>query len=85
MSGVIFSAQNVLYDHYLTLERDWGWAPLEDQQWAGGIMWAGGDGVFVIALVVTVAAWLRHEEREGHREDARLARQKAAAAGPKVD
>ena len=82
---VIFSAQNVLYDHYLTLERDWGWAPLEDQQWAGGIMWAGGDGVFVIALVVTVAAWLRHEEREGHREDARLARQKAAAAGPKVD
>jgi cytochrome c oxidase assembly factor CtaG len=75
---VIFSAQTVLYDHYLTLERDWGWTPLQDQEWAGGIMWAGGDGIFVLALVLAVAAWLRHEERENKREDARLARAKAA-------
>ena len=76
---VIFSAETVLYPHYLTLVRDWGPTPLVDQQWAGGIMWAGGDLVFVIALVLTVAAWLRHEERENLREDARLARQKAAS------
>jgi cytochrome c oxidase assembly factor CtaG len=75
---VIFSAQNVLYEHYLTLERDWGWTVLEDQNWAGGIMWAGGDAAFVLALLLTVGAWLRHEEREGKREDFRLARQKAA-------
>jgi len=74
---IIFSAQTVLYDHYLTLERDWGWTPLQDQEWAGGIMWAGGDGIFVLALVLAVAAWLRHEERENKREDARLARAKA--------
>lgn len=79
---VIFSASNVLYDHYLTLERDWGFTALEDQAWAGGIMWAGGDLVFVIALVLTVAAWLRHEEREGRREDARLARRRAALERP---
>jgi cytochrome c oxidase assembly factor CtaG len=60
------------------LVRDWGPTPLEDQQWAGGIMWAGGDLAFVVALLVTVAAWLRHEERENLREDARLARQKSA-------
>jgi cytochrome c oxidase assembly factor CtaG len=77
---VIFSARHVLYDHYLTLEREWGWSPLLDQAWAGGIMWAFGDGIFVLALVLTVAAWLRHEEREGTRVDARLARQRAAAA-----
>ena len=77
---VIFSARNVLYEHYLTLERHWGWTPLEDQAWAGGIMWAGGDAAFVLALVLTVAAWLRHEEREGRREDARLARQRADSA-----
>lgn len=75
---VIFSAQTVLYEHYLTLERDWGMTVLEDQEWAGGIMWAGGDLAFVVALVLMVGAWLRHEEREGQREDFRLARQKAA-------
>jgi len=74
---VIFSAETVLYEHYLTLERTWGWTPLEDQRWAGGIMWAGGDAVFVLALLFTVAAWLRHEERQNEREDARLAREKA--------
>lgn len=75
---IIFSAQTPLYAHYLTLERDWGWSVMEDQNWAGGIMWAGGDLIFVVALIVTVAAWLRYEEAENLREDARLARAKAA-------
>lgn len=77
---VIFSAQTVLYPHYATLERDWGMTPLEDQALAGGIMWVGGDAAFVVALVVVVAAWLRHEEREGRREDARLERAALAVA-----
>jgi cytochrome c oxidase assembly factor CtaG len=76
---VIFSSRTVLYPHYVTLERDWGISPLEDQAWAGGIMWAFGDLVFVIAIVAAVAVWLRHEEAEGHRVDARLARQAQAA------
>ena len=75
---IIFSARNVLYDHYRTLERDWGLTALEDQAWAGGIMWAAGDLAFVVALILTVGAWLRHEEGEGRREDARLARRRAA-------
>lgn len=75
---VIFSTPTILYDHYATLERDWGWTPLEDQQWAGGIMWAGGDLVFVIALITAVAAWMRHEEGANRREDARLARLRAS-------
>lgn len=77
---VIFSARIPLYEHYLGLERTWGMTPLEDQQWAGGIMWAGGDLGFVIALVAAVVVWLRHEEREGEREDARLARRRAHVA-----
>lgn len=76
---VIFSARQPLYPHYADLVRDWGPTVMEDQALAGGIMWAGGDGVFVLALVLTVAAWLRHEERANKREDARLARQRAAA------
>lgn len=73
----IFSSSHVLYEHYATLERDWGMSPLEDQAWAGGIMWAGGDLVFISALVLAVAAWLRAEEREGRRLDARLEAERA--------
>ncbi|HSM33539.1 MAG TPA: cytochrome c oxidase assembly protein, partial [Anaerolineae bacterium] len=76
---VIYSAPSALYDHYVTLVRDWGPTPLQDQQWAGLIMWAGGDAAFVLALVLTVAAWIRHEERQAVREDARLARRRTAA------
>jgi putative copper resistance protein D len=78
---VIFSAQSVLYPHYATLQRDWGMTPLEDQALAGGIMWAGGDLAFVVAILAVVAAWLRHEERENRREDARLARAAATRDG----
>ena len=85
----IVSATGILYSHYASLIRPWGMSPLEDQNWAGGIMWAGGDGLFLIGLVLGVAAWLRAEEGEGRREDARLdrdqaARERAAARGAVV-
>jgi putative copper resistance protein D len=80
----IFSASSVLYEHYATLQRTWGQTPLEDQQWAGGIMWAGGDLVFLLAMVVTMIAWLRAEEAEGRRVDALLDRQARAAGHPAV-
>lgn len=74
----IFSANEVLYQHYATIQRPWGWTALEDQQWAGGFMWAGGDAVFLIALVLALAGWLKAEEVEGRRQDA-LADRDAAA------
>jgi cytochrome c oxidase assembly factor CtaG len=81
----IFSSSTVLYEHYASVERDWGMTPLEDQAWAGGIMWVGGDLGFIVALVIAVAVWLRAEEREGRRVDERLARERArqgASASP---
>jgi putative copper resistance protein D len=80
----IFSASSVLYPHYATLQRAWGQTPLEDQQWAGGVMWAGGDLVFLLAMVVTMVAWLRAEEAEGRRVDALLDRQARATGHPAV-
>lgn len=76
----IFSATEVLYAHYETLGRTWGPTPLEDQALAGGIMWAGGDLVFLIALVLALAVWLRAEEAAGRREDDRLDRERAREA-----
>jgi len=77
---VIYSARQPLYPHYADLVRDWGPSVLDDQALAGGLMWVGGDGAFVLAIVLTVAFWLQHEERENKREDARLARARAANA-----
>ncbi len=83
----IMSAPGVLYQHYATLQRSWGPTPLEDQQWAGGIMWVGGDLLMLIALGLALWVWLRAEEDEGRRADFRLdheaellARREAAAA-----
>jgi len=76
----IFSAPEVLYPHYASLIRDWGPTPLADQQLAGGIMWVGGDLVFLIAMILAVAVWLRAEEAEGRRSDARLDREADLAA-----
>ncbi|MEO7117671.1 MAG: cytochrome c oxidase assembly protein [Candidatus Limnocylindrales bacterium] len=77
----ILSAPSVLYAHYATLSRPWGPTPLADQQLAGGLMWAVGDGLFLGAMVLAIAAWLRSEEAEGRRLDAQLDRQTAAREG----
>jgi putative membrane protein len=73
----IYSAQVVLYPHYQTLVRPWGPDPLTDQQLAGGLMWVGGDFLFIIPLLLAVAAWMRAEEARGARIDERLARERA--------
>jgi putative copper resistance protein D len=84
----IFSASTILYPHYVTIGRTWGPTPLEDQALAGGIMWAGGDLIFLVALIIAVGAWLRSEEAEGRRVDDRLdraARTRAADPSPAAD
>ncbi|MFI5254843.1 MAG: cytochrome c oxidase assembly protein [Candidatus Limnocylindrales bacterium] len=73
----IFSASSVLYPHYAALVRAWGPTPLEDQQLAGGIMWAAGDLVFLIPLLGVVVAWFRSEEEKGRLNDERLDRERA--------
>ena len=76
----IYDTQRVLYSHYETTLRTWGPTPLEDQQLAGIIMWVFGDALFLLGVGVVIAAWVKHEEREGKRQDRILAREKAAAA-----
>ena len=63
----IMWAPSVLYPHYERLQRPWGPTPLEDQQLAGAIMWLVGDGLFLLAVFVVLAAWMRAEERPTSR------------------
>jgi putative copper resistance protein D len=67
-----------LYSHYVTSTRPWGPTPLEDQQTAGGIMWLGGDAVFLTAMLLLIWAWMRHEEWRAVGEDRRVAAERAA-------
>jgi putative copper resistance protein D len=76
----IFSAPAVIYRHYETLVRTWGPSALDDQALAGGIMWAGGDMMFLVALILALWVWLRAEEVEGRRIDAQLDREEARKA-----
>ena len=51
---------------------------LADQQLAGGIMWLAGDIVFIGAILLVVAAWMRHEERDTSAAERRADLQRAA-------
>ena len=81
----IFSAPAPLYAHYETLLRLWGPTPLDDQQLAGGIMWAGGDAAFLMAMILALWVWLRAEERSGRIADEKLDREDAQRAQAQMD
>ena len=67
----LMSAPASLYPHYTTNVRDWGPSPAADQSIGGMLMWVGGDVVFLLAMGLVVAAWVRHEDRRTARADAR--------------
>ena len=66
-----------LYAHYASLGRTWGPSPLEDQQIAGGLMWLGGDILFLAAMAAILAGWMRHEQRGAASGDRRDDRERA--------
>ena len=49
-----------------------GWYDLGDQRAGGGILWATGDLLGVVAAAVVLGQWMGHDEREAVREDRRL-------------
>ena len=77
--GMLITFANApLYAHYATLGSPYGIDALADQQVAGGIMWLAGDVVFIAAILVVVAAWMRHEERDTSAAERRVDGQRAA-------
>jgi cytochrome c oxidase assembly factor CtaG len=78
MAMIILGAGDVLYPHYATVTRAWGPTALEDQKLAAGFMWIAGDLIFIGAILLIMAGWLRASERQAERTD-RLAAQEVAA------
>jgi putative copper resistance protein D len=67
-----------LYAHYATLVRSWGPSVLEDQGQAGGLMWIGGDVLFLAAMAAILAGWMAHEQRQEVAVDRRLDAERSA-------
>ncbi len=87
LAVILLTAQTPLYRHYATLDVAWRSSALEDQRLAAGIMWIGGDFLFIAAVAAIVVGWMRAEDaataRSDRRADAELAairvREKALA------
>ncbi|HEX7948768.1 MAG TPA: cytochrome c oxidase assembly protein [Candidatus Limnocylindrales bacterium] len=69
LAVVILNVPTVLYPHYATLVRSWGPSGIDDQRLAAGIMWLAGDLIFLTAIMVLVAGWMRAEGRTTARAD----------------
>jgi putative membrane protein len=78
LAVTILNSSVPLYAHYATLGRTWGPTVLEDQQIAGGVMWLGGDILFLAALAAILAGWMAMEQREEVAADRRVDAARAA-------
>lgn len=74
--GITIMGQRALLggDWYPGLGRDWPPSLVDDQQWAGGILWSSGDLIGLMIFAVLFFQWLRSSRREAVREDRRLDR-----------
>jgi cytochrome c oxidase assembly factor CtaG len=70
MSGFfIYSSRYLMYPYYATVSRPFGPKPLEDQQFGGALMWAGGMIIDSIWVAMAAHEWLRSEERRARQID----------------
>jgi len=74
----IVTSRHVLYPAYA--QADGVARALADQRAAGAIMWAGTMVMIVPALGLVLLDWMRADEREAARVDARLERATARGA-----
>jgi putative membrane protein len=70
----MYSSDRLLYPYYAAVSGSVGVSPLADQHLAGAIMWEGGMLLTLPALAFVLLDWMRSDEREAERIDARLAR-----------
>ena len=65
LSAIFSFAGTLIYSFYGNAPLAFGLSSMDDQQMAGAIMWVPGGGIFLLAILITLAAWLRDEEHRG--------------------
>lgn len=69
LAVVLLNVPAVLYPHYATLGQPYGVDALADQRLAAGVMWIAGDLIFLAAIMLLVAGWMRADTRDLARVD----------------
>ena len=77
----IYGSDTPIYAPYVTTSVFLGTSAVADQHLAGAIMWASGMIFMVPAMALVLIDWMRTDEREALRADARLDRAAAARRG----
>ncbi len=64
LTGVAIAfASNPIYTYYTTVPRLYGISVLDDQTWAGLIMWIPGSMMFIVAALILMGTLLGDEKR----------------------
>ncbi len=67
LGALITFSETPIYSFYATAPRLWGLGVMDDQTWAGLIMWTGGAFIWLFALTVVFFKWFnRNESPETH-------------------
>ncbi len=67
--GAIFTfAPTIAFPFYGDNPLFFGTTPQTDQQLAGLLMWVPGGGIFFIAILVVLGAWLKAEDRKAREQ-----------------
>ena len=80
LAVTLLNASAPLYSAYQGRSEVFGIGQLADQQLAGGLMWITGDLALLVPAAFVFRAWVRHEEGEATRVDARLDRARRSLA-----
>jgi cytochrome c oxidase assembly factor CtaG len=72
--GVLLTfAPRPWYTAYAGSTAAWGLTPLDDQRLAGLIMWLPAGAVYLVAIGVVFAGWLKASEQAERRREAHAA------------
>jgi putative membrane protein len=73
LAMIVLFDDEALYRHYAALGSPYGTTALADQALAAGLMWFISDVVLIGSILLVVAGWMRHEERDAPAADRRSA------------
>ncbi len=71
LAMIVLFDDETLYRHYAGLGSIYGTSALADQALAAGLMWFLSDVVLISSILLIVAGWMRHEERDAEAADRR--------------
>ena len=75
----IYSSNRALFSPYLATSLRLGTSAVGDQHLAGAIMWTSGMLIMVPSMALVLTDWMRKDERDSARSDARAIRAQRSA------